>query len=467
MDSSRKRKRFSYDASFKLKVIQYAETHGYRAAGREFNVGESSVRDWIKSKDKLKNIPKSKRSCRYSVSPFIQLESDLFNWITNLRSCGLVVTRFAIRLEALKLYKTNKSIYQIETPFKASEGWCTRFMNRTGLVLRTKTHISQKLPKDVEDKVLNFQKFVINERKNHAYLLSNIGNMDETPLNFDVPHNKTVNIKGQKSISIKTTGHEKDHFTVVLACLADGTKLKPMIIFKRKTMPKEKFPKGVIIKVHPKGWMDETLVGEWLEEVWGARPGGLRNAKSLLVWDQFRAHLCDSVKQKLSQQNTRQAVIPGGCTSLLQPLDVSLNKPFKNGIRKRWTEWMLNGEKSFTKGGAMKKAELSVVATWVKEAWEEISVAIVIKSFKKCSISNSMDGSEDDILYSDVCETNKNCENVEEKEQQQQQEEEEEEDEEEDNTGLNTYYDANREMTDEQIRILFESDSEDDDFLGF
>ena len=79
---------------------------------------------------------------------------------------------------------------------------------------------------------------------------------------------------------------------------------------------------------------------------------------------------------------------------------------------------MLNGEKSFTKGGAMKKAELSVVATWVKEAWEEISVAIVIKSFKKCSISNSMDGSEDDILYSDVCETNKNCENVEEKEQQ-------------------------------------------------
>ena len=35
------------------------------------------------------------------------------------------------------------------------------------------------------------------------------------------------------------------------------------------------------------------------------------------------------------------------------------------------------------------------------KAWNEIDTAIIIKAFKKCGISNALDGSEDDILYQD------------------------------------------------------------------
>ena len=119
------------------------------------------------------------------------------------------------------------------------------------------------------------------------------------------------------------------------------------------------------------------------------------------MWDMFRAHLCDSVKQKLSDGNTHQAVIPGGCTSLVQPLDVSLNKPFKTNIRKLWTEWMVNGPKEFTKGGAMKRPSLALVAEWVVTAWDMVPEDMVVKSFKKCGISNSMDGEDDDALFAD------------------------------------------------------------------
>ena len=69
---------------------------------------------------------------------------------------------------------------------------------------------------------------------------------------------------------LKTTGHEKTRFTVVLACLADGTKLKPMVIFKQKTMLKDNFPTGVGVHNHPKGWMDESGVKIWIEKVWRA-----------------------------------------------------------------------------------------------------------------------------------------------------------------------------------------------------
>ena len=57
-----------------------------------------------------------------------------------------------------------------------------------------------------------------------------------------------------------------------------------MVIFKQKNMPKETFPPGVVVKVHPKGWMDEAPTKVWLDEVFIKRPGGLLKPRCLLVW---------------------------------------------------------------------------------------------------------------------------------------------------------------------------------------
>jgi hypothetical protein len=89
-------------------------------------------------------------------------------------------------------------------------------MERRGLTLRQRTKLSQKLPKDLETKIDSFQRFVIKLRKRHNYKLGQIGNMDETPMTFDLPGNRTVHAKGEKTVLVKTTGHEKTHFTVVL-----------------------------------------------------------------------------------------------------------------------------------------------------------------------------------------------------------------------------------------------------------
>ena len=81
-----------------------------------------------------------------------------------------------------------------------------------------------------------------------------IRNMNETPVFFDMVGNKTVNQADEKTVWVKTTGHNKQRFTVVLACLDDGTKLPPMVIFKRLTFPKKtKFSKGVIVHVQENG----------------------------------------------------------------------------------------------------------------------------------------------------------------------------------------------------------------------
>ena len=105
-------------------------------------------------------------------------------------------------------------------------------------------------------------------------------------------------------MSILTTGHEKDRFTVMLACLGDGTKLPPYVIFKRKTLPKNaNFPKEVIVRCQEKGWMDQGLVQDWLRTVW-SKVGGLTRKKSMLVWDSFRAHLSAPIRSTLKSLNT-------------------------------------------------------------------------------------------------------------------------------------------------------------------
>lgn len=393
-----KQKRKSYAAGFKLKVISFAEESNNCAASRQFGIDEKLIRDWRKNKAKLENIPKSKKALRYGKTPFSELEKDLNDWIVECRQNGYIVTRTGIRLRAMKLSKDIK--YGIPSTFRASPHWCTRFLNRHGLCLRQRTKLAQKLPSDLEEKILRFQKYIIDARKRTAFEISQIGNMDETPMCFDLPENKTINCKGEKSILVKTTGHEKTRFTVVLSCLADGSKLRPIIIFKRKTLPKNVvFPSGVLVRAHEKGWMDADGTVDWLKNVWNKRPGAAFKKPSLLVYDSFRGHFSEEVTELQKNLKTTVAVNPGGLTSVLQPLDVCLNKPFKANIRKYWAEWISSDRPAFTKGGNLKKPDITLIAQWVKQAWNEIPPEMIIKSFKKCCISNKLDGTEDDVVF--------------------------------------------------------------------
>jgi len=138
------------------------------------------------------------------------------------------------------------------TDFAGTTSWCERFMRRNGLCMHTKTTIAQKLPHKYERKIIEFHKYIINMRKKLCFEIGQLGNMDEVPLTFDVSSNKTVNVKGAKTIMIKTSGNEKTHYTVVLACCADGTKLLPLLIFN---------PHGIYVHVHCKGRMDG-----WMEK---------------------------------------------------------------------------------------------------------------------------------------------------------------------------------------------------------
>ena len=125
-----------------------------------------------------------KRAKRYGVSTYIKLEPALNDLVLEYHHNGYIVTRKMIRIQAIKF--TRDKQYKVETGFKASPGWCSRFMNRCGLTPRQRTHMVQKLPKGVEEKIISFHQYIIKQWKEMAFEFGQIGNMDETAMTFDM-----------------------------------------------------------------------------------------------------------------------------------------------------------------------------------------------------------------------------------------------------------------------------------------
>lgn len=263
-------------------------------------------------------MPRSRCTEQGKTAQFPELEEDVAAWITSKRREGVGVSTTVICLNA-KALAHEKGI--TTDKFKVSQSWCYKFLAHNGFSIHRRTTVAQKRPEDFEDKLINFQCFILGMLQCYDFDLSMTGNADQTPLTFDIASNTTVLSSGIKTVPIMATGHEKDRLTVMLACRGDGSKLPPYVVFKKKTLPKNiKFPDGMLMRCHEKGWMDEALVKDWLNSVW-AKVGGLMKCKSLLVWDSFRGHPTQPVKNTLARLNTVPAIIPGGMTSMLKSFD--------------------------------------------------------------------------------------------------------------------------------------------------
>ena len=102
-----------------------------------------------------------------------------------------------------------------------------------------------------------------------------------------------------------------------------------------------------------------------------------------------------AIFQKFASHNISLAVIPHGTMlSVLQPIDV-INKIFKDNLVKEWDKW-----NAIT--GIIRRATITDICGWVKNAWEEISKEVVSDSFKKCRISSALNGSEDKAKFPTV-----------------------------------------------------------------
>ena len=393
-----KGKRRKFDIKFKKEVLKYAEEHSGEATVRHFSIDPKCIRYWKKQKQELAVASGKKARLagggRKKVSE--ELDAKLVEWIHSMRGQHNRVTRKMIKRKAMEIYPT---VNDGGARFNASNGWLQKFMKRAGMTVRRRTTMAQKDPDQLTENLVSFVDYVGKAVVSNKILEKDIIAMNETAVWFDMVSPTTVDNRGTSAVALKTTGHEKSHLTVVLAAKADGTNLKPFIVFKgavREVKAMQQDNTKAVIATSANGWMNDDLTIQWLKSVVGKfsfRP-------RLLVWDSYRCHISACTKAELKTgYKITTAVIPGGCTKYIQAPDVMWNQPFKAHLHAAYDEWIAGvADKTYTAGGNLRAPARRLLVSWVLAAWDELDTDLIIKSFKVCGKSLKSDVTEEDFI---------------------------------------------------------------------
>lgn len=246
-------------------------------------------------------------------------------------------------------------------------------MDRNHYSFRRGTHLGQEFPKSSIEIASQFISSVYNSRLIMKYSDDLIGNLDETSLYIDLAPNYSISQKGKRSVIIFIQSQDKCHVSVLLAILANGTKLPPLIIFKGiangkiyKDLKKNFYVKNnkIFIECNSNAWCTKDIMLLWSNSIWRKYIDSFNNEPipSLLIMDLATMDTNNIVIKDFESKDTEIQFIPKGMTSVLQPLDVSVNKPFKVHIKDRYMKYCY--EKNSTE-----KVSRGLLINWVAETW--------------------------------------------------------------------------------------------------
>ena len=355
-------RRFSYTIAKKIEVIKAYETRfnfNAPATSEHFGIHRSMLSRWVRDKDDILHTPKTvkRNSQARAVGEFPQLEDRLYEWIKSQREKKISIKRYRLKVAAKRIAKTlniDTSSTRNGKAFSFSAGWERGFMSRYHLSDRANTHVAPQNKKSLHDsrKIVFLFLHQCRHEVSAIYEKQFIYNMDETPIYLDMPHKRTLAPTGSKSIDVITSGNEKTRITVCLTITAAGKLLPAYVLFKNLVkVPKVNLPSNVVLNVNKSGTMNEHLMVDYFDKI--IKPYN-NNNKSIILMDEFKAHFTDRVQEQMVNVGIDHMRIPGGFTSTLQPLDVSINKPFKALYRDEWTEWM-EKDPIFTPAGNRQK----------------------------------------------------------------------------------------------------------------
>ncbi|KAI2512695.1 pogo transposable element with KRAB domain [Fragilaria crotonensis] len=292
-----------------------------------------------KNNIKAKCIHRGKDSC------LTAHKQELLQFIFELREQGMAVS---VRMVAVRAAQLSEQFHMKSRD--AQYHSARRFIRSQGLVFRLGTNESQRSPAQVAAEALDYIQNVARPKvsqeggRHEDFIL----NMDQTPIPFTYNAKKTLEIVGRRTVHIRKSTGDTKRATFAMTVTASGKILKPLLIFKgarNGRIVQREFPNyenDMIYLCQQNAWMDEEAMIVWVEQVLRPHietaPAGIL---PILFLDSYRCHMMASVVGMIQDLGVEVEHIPGGCTSLCQPVDIGVNKPFKNRIRQQWEEWMI------------------------------------------------------------------------------------------------------------------------------
>ena len=221
--------------------------------------------------------------------------------------------------------------------------------------------------------------------------------------------------------------NDKRQITAVFCGSMVGDFLPLQLIYGGKTNrchPKFQFPLDWDITNSQKHWSNEDTMIRYFENIlvpYIRKTRELINVSEsspgLLIMDNFKGQVTTAIFDLLERNNIHTCLLPANTTDLLQPLDVAVNKPAKDLLRRKFQEWYSEQiSDQLQDGQELSSFELDpialglpmmkeAVAGWLVEMFEyfQENPQIIVNGFLRTGICKALDsnnGSGDD--YTDA-----------------------------------------------------------------
>ena len=173
-------------------------------------------------------------------------------------------------------------------------------------------------------------------------------NWDHTGLNYVPSSSWTLEEKGAQKVPIAAID-DKRQMTAVFACLLAGDFLPPQIIYAGKTpgcLPRTPFPSGWHVTYTHNHWANEATMMDYVRSIFFPYLEATRKElqlpstfPALAIFDQFKRQMTEPFLDYMAANNVIIVEIPPNCTDRLQPLDLSINKPLKDFLKRKFQSW--------------------------------------------------------------------------------------------------------------------------------
>uniref|UniRef100_A0A2K6N5F3 Pogo transposable element with ZNF domain n=2 Tax=Rhinopithecus TaxID=542827 RepID=A0A2K6N5F3_RHIBE len=306
----------------KLRVVLFALCCNTEQAAEHFRNPQRRIRRW------LRRFQASQGENLEGKYLSFEAEEKLAEWVLTQREQQLPVNEETLFQKATKIGRS------LEGGFKISYEWAVRFMLRHHLTPHARRAVAHTLPKDVAENAGLFIEFVQRQIHNQDLPLSMIVAIDEISLFLDT---EVLSSDDRKENALQTVGTGEPWCDVVLAILADGTVLPTLVFYRGQMDQPANMPDSILLEAKESGYSDDEIMELWSTRVW-QKHTACQRSKGMLVMDCHRTHLSEEVLAMLSASSTLPAVVPAGCSSKIQPLDVCIKRTVKNFLHKKWKE---------------------------------------------------------------------------------------------------------------------------------
>ena len=346
----------------------------------------------------------------------VQVEEQVQTYLKKIREQGGVVSASIVvaASKGILLSIDQSQLVEFGGHINLSREWAYKLLHRMNFVKRKATTAKSKYtPEDFARRKQAFLDEVVGVVEMEEIPPELILNWDQTGINLVPASGWTMDQLGAKRVEIKGV-NDKRQITALFCGTLTGDFLPVQLIYKGKSArchPRHQFPSGWHITHSPRHWSTEETMIQYINEIIIPYVKSHRDTlqspalSALVIMDNFKGQVTVPINSLLEAHNIHVCLIPPNTTDLLQPLDIAVNKPAKDYLKRRFEDWYSSEvtkqlqDVSDIESVAIQPVNLSMAAVkelsakWLVDMFEYVSdnPQFIVNGFRRAGITYALD----------------------------------------------------------------------------